>query len=101
MVGDHVILAQNVVITGLNHDYQDIALPIKNQPITISQIRIEDEVWIGANSTILKGVTIGKHSVIAAGSVVNKSIPSYSVAVGNPAKVIKHFNSETSQWERI
>jgi acetyltransferase-like isoleucine patch superfamily enzyme len=100
-IGDHVILAQNVVVAGLNHGYQDVTLPIKDQPVTTAQIRIEDEVWIGANSTVLAGITIGKHSVIAAGSVVSKDIPPYSVAVGNPVRVIKQFNSGTKQWERI
>lgn len=52
-------------------------------------IRIEDDCWIGANVTILPGVTIGKGCTIGAGSVVSKSIPPYSVAVGVPAKVIK------------
>ena len=51
-------------------------------------IIIEDDVWIGAGSIILTGVTISKGSVIGAGSVVAKSIPEYSIAVGNPAKVI-------------
>jgi len=64
-------------------------------------IIIEDECWIGANAVITAGVTIGKHSVIAAGSVVTKNIPPYSVAVGNPARVIKQYNFETKQWLRV
>ena len=55
---------------------------------------IEDNVWIGERSTILKGVTIGKGSVIVCDSVVTKSIPPYSVACGNPAKVVKHLNED-------
>ncbi len=55
---------------------------------------IEDNVWIGERSTILKGVTIGKGSVIGCDSVVTKSIPPYSVACGNPAKVVKHLNED-------
>ncbi len=52
-------------------------------------VRIEDDCWIAANTVILAGVTIGKGSVIAAGSVVNKDVPPYSVVAGVPAKVIK------------
>jgi len=52
-------------------------------------------------SVVIAGVTIGKHSVVAAGSVVTKNIPPYSVAVGNPAKVVKQYNPETGLWERI
>lgn len=100
-IGDQVMLAQNVVISGLNHGYQDINQPPKAQPVTCHEIIIADDVWIGANSVITAGVTIGKHAIIGAGSVVTKSIPDYSVAVGNPAKVIKHYNVDTSSWEPI
>ncbi|MCX6306810.1 MAG: acyltransferase [Bacteroidetes bacterium] len=99
-IGKDVIFAQNIVLSGLNHGYQDINTPIKNQPVTKSPIHIEDEVWIGANSVVVAGVTIGKHSVIAAGSVVTKSIPAYSVAAGNPARVIKQYNPSTGTWEK-
>ncbi len=99
-IGNDVIFAQNVVLSGLNHGYQDISKSIREQPVTKSLITIEDEVWIGANSTVVPGITVGKHSVIAAGSVVTRSIPPYSVAVGNPARVIKQYNPETGQWEK-
>jgi len=100
-IGNDVIFAQNIVLSGLNHGYQDIHVPIRNQAVTKSPIKIEDEVWIGANSVVVAGVTIGKHSVIAAGSVVTKDIPPYSVAVGNPCRVIKQFNLETNNWEKV
>ena len=57
--------------------------------VSTSPITINDNVWIGANAVIATGVTIGKHFVIGTGSVVTKDVPDYSVAVGNPAKVIK------------
>ncbi|TFF34737.1 acyltransferase [Mucilaginibacter psychrotolerans] len=100
-VGNQVILAQNIVCSGLNHSYQDVTTPIRLQKVTSAPIVIEDEAWIGANAVITAGVTIGKHSVVAAGAVVTKSIPPYSVAVGNPAKVIKQYNFTTGTWERV
>ena len=99
-IGNDIMLAQNIVVSGLNHSYQDITRPISLQKQTTSMITIEDEVWIGANSVIVAGVRIGKHSVIAAGSVVTKDVPPYSVVGGNPAKILKAYNSETKQWER-
>jgi acetyltransferase-like isoleucine patch superfamily enzyme len=100
-IGDDVRLAQNVVVTGLNHQYQDVSVPISEQGIKTEQIYIGDETWIGANAVILPGVFIGKHCVIAAGSVVTRNIPSHSVVAGNPARIIKSYHTETKEWERV
>jgi acetyltransferase-like isoleucine patch superfamily enzyme len=100
-IGNCVIFAQNIVMSGLNHSYEDISLPISKQKETTALITVEDECWIGANAVITAGVTIGKHSVVAAGSVVTKNIPPYSVAVGNPARVIKKYDFEAKQWVRV
>ena len=94
-------LAQNITISGLNHNYQDPNKTIISQGITTSPIIIEDDVWIGANSVILACTRIGKHSLIGAGSVVTKNIPDYSVAVGNPAKIIKQYNFQKRVWEDL
>jgi acetyltransferase-like isoleucine patch superfamily enzyme len=100
-IGNNVIFAQNIVASGLNHEYSDVNQPIFKQKILVSPIIIEDDCWIAANSVITAGVTIGKHSVVAGGAVVTKNIPPYSVAAGNPAKVIKQYNFKTEQWERV
>ncbi|TKC09319.1 acyltransferase [Pedobacter frigoris] len=99
-IGDDVIIAQNVVMSGLNHEYQNINLPILKQPVSTALITIENECWIGANAVITAGITIGKHSVVAAGSIVTKSIPPYSVVAGNPARIIKLYNPESGNWEK-
>lgn len=100
-VGNDVMFAQNIVVSGMNHGYEDINLPPSRQKDICKQITIEDEVWIGANSVVTAGVTIGKHSIIGAGSVVTKNIPPFCIAVGNPAKVIKAYNSNTKRWEKV
>ena len=100
-IGNDVILAQNIVLSGLNHGYEDIHIPPHKQPVTKKKITLEDEVWIGANVVVVAGVTIGKHAIVAAGSVVTKNIPPYSVVVGNPAKIIKQYNPNTEKWERV
>jgi acetyltransferase-like isoleucine patch superfamily enzyme len=100
-IGNAVIFAQNVVMSGLNHGYEDISLPISKQKESTAPIVVEDECWIGANAVLTAGVTIGKHSVIAAGAVVTKNIPPYSVAVGNPARVIKQYDFERKEWIRV
>ncbi len=99
-IGNDVMFAQNIVVSGLNHGYEDVSLPPSVQKETTAQITIGDNVWIGANAVVTAGVNIGKHVVIGGGSVVTKNIPDYSVAVGNPAKVIKKYNFETERWEK-
>lgn len=100
-IGKNVILAQNIVISGLNHGYEDVGRPIRDQDVRTKPIIIGDECWIGANSVITSGVTIGKHCVIGAGSVVTQDIPDFSVAIGNPARIVKQFDSEKNLWLRI
>ena len=100
-IGNYVMLAQNIVISGLNHGYQDVTMPPRIQKVVTKEINIEDNVWIGANAVVTAGVTIGKHAVIGAGSVITKDIPSYCVAAGNPARVLKKYNFETGEWQKV
>lgn len=101
IIGNHVHIAQNVVISGLNHNYEDVDRTIESQGVSKALIRIEDDVWVGGNSVITAGVTIGTHSVLAGGSVLTKSMPPYTVWGGVPAKMIKRFNFENREWERV
>lgn len=97
-IGDKVNLAQNIVISGLNHSYEDISKNISDQGVSTKIVVIENDVLIGANSTILSGVHIGQHVVVGTGSVVTKNIPPYSVVVGNPARVVKRYDFEKKIW---
>lgn len=100
-IGNNTILAQNIVVSGLNHNYRNPQLPIRKQGVSVNPILIEDEVWIGANSIITAGVHIGKHAIIAGGSTVTKDIPPYTVAAGNPAKILKQYDFEKQEWIRV
>ncbi len=91
-IGNNVIFGPNVKVFSENHIFEDINIPIKDQGETRLDLIIEDDVWVGTNSTILGGVTIGKGSVIAANSLVNKNVEPYSVVGGVPAKLLKKRN---------
>ncbi|HBO25798.1 MULTISPECIES: acyltransferase [Culturomica] len=97
-IGNQVNLAQNIVISGLNHNYRDITQPISKQGVTTIPVTIEDDVWIGANAVILAGITIGKHAVVAAGSVVTCNVPPYSVCAGNPGRIVRQYDFEQKTW---
>lgn len=101
VIEENVLTADKVYISDNLHSYQCINIPIKDQPIQQNgMVRIGAGSWIGENVCIL-GAKIGKQCVIGSNSVVTKDIPDYSVAVGIPAKVIKYFNFETCQWEKV
>ncbi len=72
-----------------NHGYEDRLKPIRYQEKSFGDITIANDVWVAGHVSVLKGVGIGTHSVIAAGSVVNSDVPQYSVFGGVPAKLIK------------
>lgn len=99
-IGNNVNLAQNITVTGLNHNYHDVTIPISEQGVSTSKVCIADNVWIGANSVVLPGVSIGSHSVVGAGSVVTRDVPPYSIALGNPAKIIKMYDFDKKEWVR-
>jgi acetyltransferase-like isoleucine patch superfamily enzyme len=88
-IGDNVMMSPRVSIYAENHLFDRPDLTIKEQGVKREFVKIEDDCWIAANTVILAGVTIGRGSIIAAGSVVTKDIPPYSIVGGVPAKVIK------------
>jgi len=96
-IGANVRIAAHTVIVPANHKFSDPKVNICAQGISKKGVTIEEDVWIGANATVLDGVHIGKHSVIGAGSVVTSNIPAYSVAVGVPCRVIRRINSSDPQ----
>lgn len=71
------------------------------QSLQLSTVTIGENCWIGEKAIILPGVAIGDNAVIGAGSVVTRDIPANTIAVGNPARVIKRFNFDTKEWEKI
>ncbi len=88
-------------ISGFNHCYQDGTKNSSEQQLDKREVIIDEDTHIGANAVVVAGVHIGKRCQIGAGSVVTKNIPDYSIAVGNPAKVIKRYDLEQKQWIKV
>jgi acetyltransferase-like isoleucine patch superfamily enzyme len=106
-IGSHCLVSWNVGIADSDFhplepaqrliDAQALAPYFKDRPprpkLKTAPVKIADNVWIGMNAVILKGATIGENSVIAAGSVVTKSVPPNTVVAGNPAIIVKQFQA--------
>ncbi len=91
VIEDDVFFGPNVYVTDQNHAFHDLSLPIGKQSMPEEPVRIGAGSWIGTNSVVLPGVTIGKHVAIGAGSIVTSDLPDNCVAVGSPARVIQQF----------
>jgi acetyltransferase-like isoleucine patch superfamily enzyme len=89
VLGDYVYTGSLVQILAVNHVFDDLHTPIKEQGITAQGITIGDDVWLASGVIVLDGVNIGRGSVVGAGSVVIEDLPPYSVAVGSPARVVR------------
>jgi acetyltransferase-like isoleucine patch superfamily enzyme len=87
-IGDGTLIAEGVHITDFDHRKDRVDVPIKDQGVIASPVRIGADVWLGRGVTVLRGVDIGQGSVVGAHAVVTRDIPPYSVAVGVPARVI-------------
>ena len=96
-IGDNVRIGHRVSIVTSDHDHADIETPIFKQGLVSSPVVVEDDVWIGCNATILKGVRIGKGAIIAAGAVVTKDVDPFAIVGGVPAKRISNRELDQRQ----
>lgn len=97
-IGRNTAIAANVTITDIEHPYDNINLPPELQDIVVKPVVVGDDCKIYNNAVILPGVTIGKHCIIGANSVVNRNIPDLSVAVGAPIRIVRIYCPDSNTW---
>jgi len=106
-IGTNVLVASGVFISDHSHGYYSRSnssspnIPPVLRPLMSSPIVIGDNVWIGEKVTILPGVNVGRGVIIGAGCVVTDDIQEYSIVVGVPARIIKHYDFTLEQWVKI
>lgn len=99
-IGRRCLIASDVLITSENHGLNfEEAGSFAMTPLQYKPVSIGEGCWIGEKATILPGVSLGDHCVVAAGAVVTKSFPAATMLAGVPAKAIKKYNYETHAWE--
>lgn len=102
VIGDHVLTGDNLYVADTYHSYEAVGVPIMHQPMAPSQpVRIERGAFLAHGVRVLPGVTIGENAVVGAGSVVMSDIPPRSVAVGNPARVVRRWDEGGNEWVRV
>lgn len=102
IIGENTSIANNVTITDIDHPYLNIDLPVERQPIISKSVFIGADSKIFSNAVILQGVTLGRHTVVAANSVVRSGkYPDYCVLAGTPARVVKLFDVQSNSWKSI
>lgn len=107
-IGDNCLFASKIFISDTDHgelkgteEHTSPLVPPSSRPLVSRPVTIGKNVWIGENAVILSGVSIGDGCIIGANSVVNNDIPSYSIAAGVPARIIKRYSFEISRWLKI
>lgn len=106
-IGNNVLLASKIYISDVSHgnfkssiEY-DINIPPSKQPLVTSSVSIGDNTWIGEMVSILPGSHIGKCCIIGANALVNRNIPDYCIAVGNPVRIVKRYCFDTCTWRKV
>lgn len=106
-IGNNVLLASKIYISDVSHgsfkssvEY-DINIPPSKQSLITNPVSIGDNTWIGEMVSILPGSCIGKCCIIGANTLVNKNIPDYCIAVGNPVRIVKRYSFETCTWRKV
>jgi len=106
-IGDRVLIASGVFISDHNHgsysgpNASSPLIPPAQRPLHVQPVVIEEDVWLGEHVCILPGVRIGKGAIVGAGSIVTRSVPAYTIAVGSPARVVKRFDFDANAWSPV
>lgn len=100
IIGKNTTISENVMITNIDHEYQEIDKHILEQPHIIKETKIGENCFIGYGAVIQAGTILGKQCIVGSNAVVRGKFPDYSVIVGVPAKIVKGYNEKSKKWEK-
>lgn len=101
IIGKDTTILGNTFITNIDHEYRTIGVHVMDQPMIVKDTFIGENCFIGYGAAIQAGTKLGKQCVVGTNAVVRGEYPDYSVIVGVPAKIVKRYNSETKEWEKV
>lgn len=99
-IGKGTTILFDVMITNIDHEYEDLSLPVGDQPLIIKETKIGENCFIGSGAKIQAGTILGKHCVVGTNAVVRGIFPDYSVIVGVPARIVKRYDEVSGIWKR-
>ncbi len=99
-IGKNSIISFDVSIQDTDHEYEDLSMPIANQPLIVKKTQIGENCFIGSGAKIQAGTILGRHCVVGTNAVVRGVFPDYCVIVGVPAKIVKRYDEKTKLWKK-
>lgn len=100
IIGKDTAILFDVMITNIDHKYEDLSTPVGNQPLIVKKTQIGENCFIGSGAKIQAGTILGKHCVVGTNAVVRGIFPDYCVIVGVPAKIVKRYDEKSGVWKR-
>ncbi|KOO58206.1 lipopolysaccharide biosynthesis protein [Rheinheimera sp. KL1] len=100
-IGSNVTVSANVFISDVEHQYENIGVHVMEQPLNRDRVVVGENCFLGYGSVLRAGTVLGAQCVVGANSVVKGIFPDYCVIAGNPAKIIKKYNTVTNTWDRF
>lgn len=101
VIGRNTVISFDVFITDNDHSYEQIDVPVMQQPLIVKKTIIGENCFIASGVKILAGTVLGKQCIVGSNSVVRGEFPDYCVIVGAPARVIKRYSAQSGRWERV
>jgi len=101
VIGENCTILGNSFITNIDHDYREIDIHVMKQKYIIHHTEIGENCFIGMSAAIQAGTVLGKQCIVGANSVVRGTFPDYCVIAGAPAKIVRRYNPDTKEWERV
>ncbi|TCK54704.1 acetyltransferase-like isoleucine patch superfamily enzyme [Flavobacterium sp. 90] len=100
IIGKDTTIAENVMITNIDHEYKEIGVHILKQPLIVKETKIGENCFIGFGAVIQAGTILGNHCIVGSNSVVRGLFPDYCVIVGSPARIVRRYNLTKKVWDR-
>lgn len=100
IIGKNTAILFDVMITNIDHEYEDLSMPVGNQPLRVQKTSIGENCFIGSGAKIQAGTILGRHCVVGTNAVVRGNFPDYCVIVGVPAKIVKRYDEKRGVWRK-